>query len=135
MTRYLLDTDTASAGIRGDPRLDARLAPGTLWWAVSAVTRAELRFGIALRPHALNLARRVEGFLAAAVTLPWDEAAADAHGRLRALLRQRGTPIGVYDEMIAAHALAVGATVVTNNVRHFSAVPGLHIENWLAAQP
>lgn len=95
------------------------------------MTRAELRFGLALKPQALNLARRVEGFLAAAVTLPWDEAAGDAYGRLRALLRQRGTPIGVYDEMIAAHALAIGATVVTNNTRHFSAVPGLLIENWL----
>ena len=135
MSRYLLDTDTARAGIRGDPQLDGRLARGTAVWAVSAVTRAELRFGLALKPQALNLARRVEGFLAAAVTLPWDEAAADAHGHLRALLRQRGTPIGVYDEMIAAHALAIGATVVTNNTRHFSAVPGLLIENWLMAGP
>lgn len=130
---FLLDTDTASAAIRGDARLDAKLVslPGSAW-GISAVTRAELRYGLARKPDALRLARLVNAFLGAAITLPWDDGAADEYGRLRALLEKRGTPIGVYDEMIAAHAVALGATVVTNNTRHFSLVPGLRLENWLA---
>jgi tRNA(fMet)-specific endonuclease VapC len=58
-------------------------------------------------------------------------AAADAHGRLRAVSRLQGPPIGVFDEMIAGHALALGAVVVTNHTRHFARVPGLVTENWL----
>lgn len=63
--------------------------------------------------------------------LPWDAKAANRHGELRADLKARGKPIDDFDEMIAAHALTVGAVVVTDNTRHFSRVPGLVIENWL----
>jgi len=58
-------------------------------------------------------------------------AVAERHGALRAELRTRGTPIGDFDEMIAAHELAVGAVTVTDNTKHFSKIPGLVIENWL----
>lgn len=58
-------------------------------------------------------------------------AAAERHGALRAEMRTRGTLIGDFDEMIAAHGLAIGAVVVTDNTKHFSKVPGLVIENWL----
>ena len=63
----------------------------------------------------------------------WDEQAADRHGRLRARLRGLGAPIGDFDEMIAAHALSLGAVLVTDNVRHFERVGGLVIENWVRA--
>lgn len=132
MTLYMLDTNIASAAIRGDAGIDARmqqLVPGQ--WCISAVTRSELRFGIELKPAVTRLARVVDAFLAVADVAPWDTAAADAHGRLRAVLQLQGTPIGVFDEMIAGHALAIGAVVVTDNVRHFSRVPGLELENWL----
>ena len=132
MRLYMLDTNVASAAIRGSAALDARL--GRLepqQWCVSAITRAELRYGLALRPEATRLARLVDGFLAATTTLPWDEAAADAHGRLRAQLRQAGKPIGDFDEMIAGHALALGAVLVTDNIRHFQWVGGLVLENWI----
>ena len=132
MPLYMLDTNIASAAIRGTPRLDERL----LWmdpsqWCVSAVTRAEMRYGIALKPGARRLAEMVEAFLRFTTTVPWDEAAADAHGRLRVQLRQRGTPIGTFDEMIAAHAVALDAVLVTDNTRHFELVDGLKLENWI----
>jgi len=133
--RYMLDTNVASAALKGVPRIDARLAElGADEWCISAVTRAELRYGVALRPAAVRLARYVDAFLQAAWTAPWDALAADQHGRVRARLRLAGTPIGDFDEMIAAHALAVGAVLVTDNTRHFERVEGLALENWIRDQ-
>ena len=137
MTLYLLDTHVASAAIRGVAAIDARLVQlDPAHWCISAITRSELRHGVALRPAATRLAQHVEAFLQAASTAPWDEEAADRHGRLRAHLRVRGTPIGEVDTMIAAHALSLGAVLVTENVQHFRCVEGLAIESWVqAARP
>lgn len=132
MTRYMLDTNIVSAALRGHADLDDRLQrldPAA--WCISAITRAELRYGLALKPAAVRLAELVDAFLQAAVVASWDAAAADAHGILRAELKRRGTPIGVYDEMIGAHALALDAVLVTDNVQHFERIPGLRWENWL----
>jgi len=132
MMLYMLDTNAASEAIRGNPLFDARLqalAPGQ--WCVGAVTCSELRYGIARRPEAVRLARLVEAFLHITAILPWDARAANQHGQLRAYLRAQGSPIGDFDEMIAAHALALDAILVTDNVRHFERIPGLRIENWL----
>jgi len=132
MPHFMLDTNAASAAMRGTAGLDQRLAQlDPSQWCISAVTRAEIRYGAALRPDATQLARRIEAFFEAAPTAPWDEVAADMHGRLRAELRRRGTPIGDFDEMIAAHALALGSVLVTDNTRHFERVDGLVIENWI----
>jgi tRNA(fMet)-specific endonuclease VapC len=128
----MLDTNIVSVALRGHAEVDARLAQlASERWCISAITRAELRFGVAMKPGATTLARLVDAFLQAARTLPWDEAAADAHGRVRASLRSAGSPIGDFDEMIAAHALAAGAVLVTDNLRHFERVPGLALENWI----
>ena len=134
MTLYMLDTNAASAALRGVAGLDERLTQlEPEQWCISAVTRAEIRYGLALKPAALNLARFVEAFLDTAWTTSWDAAAADQHGKLRARLRALGTPIGNLDEMIAAHALALGAVLVTDNTRHFERVEGLALENWVRA--
>ena len=128
----MLDTNIASAAIRGEEAVQARLRdmiPQA--WCISSITRSELRFGIERMPRAVRLARIVGAFLDLAATAPWDLAAADAHARLRAQLERKGTPIGAYDEMIAGHALAIGAVVVTDNERHFRRVEGLAVENWL----
>lgn len=128
----MLDTNIVTAALRRDAALDERMrgmTPGS--WCISAVTRSELRYGVEKNPQATRLATIVQAFLAAAVAAPWDAAAADATGRVRALLKKQGTPIGVYDEMIAGHALALGAIVVTDNTKHFAQVPGLVLENWL----
>jgi tRNA(fMet)-specific endonuclease VapC len=134
MTLYMLDTNVISAAIRGESKIDQRLEQlDTSQWCISAVTHSELRFGLALKPNATKLAKCVEGFLQLANTAPWYHLVADIHGQLRAQLRQVGTPIGHFDEMIAAHAMALGVILVTDNVRHFQLVPGLAIENWQRA--
>lgn len=129
---YLLDTDIASHVIRGtSPGADARLvsAPTSSLY-VSAITRGELRLGVSRKPEALRLARLVDEFLMRVPTLDWTADAADAYGELRAELERRGTPIGNLDTLIAAHALAIDATLVTANRRHFEPVPSLQIEDW-----
>lgn len=99
--------------------------------ALSAITLAELRFGIAAsQRRPVNLAK-LELFLAAFEIVPFDAPAASTYGSLRAQLQARGTPIGPLDTLIAAHALALGAIMVTHNVREFGRVPGLTVENWL----
>ena len=130
---YLLDTDTCSYAIRGaSAALDARLAkekPDAL--AISAVTRAELMFGLEKRGNPRALSRVVHGFLDRITVMPWDTAAADHCARLRAVLERGGTPIGVMDSMIAGHALALKATLATNNLKHFQKVAALRVENWV----
>jgi tRNA(fMet)-specific endonuclease VapC len=132
MPLYMLDTNAASAAMRGTASIDDRLQQlDTSEWCISAITHSEIRFGVALKPDAIRLARYVDAFLSVATTVPWDEVAAERHGRLRAALRLAGSPIGDFDEMIAAHALALGAVLVTDNVKHFARVEGLVVENWL----
>ena len=128
----MLDTDTSSYVIKGsDPKVDAHLRRLDLMQVcISAVTRAELRFGVLRIPGAKRLATEVEKFLRGVQTLAWDEAAADQFAEVRADLERGGTPIGSMDTMIAAHAKASKAILVTNNVRHFRLVKGLSIENW-----
>ena len=131
-SRFLLDTDTCSYIIKGNhPALDRRLQDlNSGQAAISAITRAELRFGIALRPEATRLAMLVEAFLQFVVTLPWDAPAADQYGALRAALQQIGQPIGDHDTMIAAHALTANATLITHNLAHFERVSGLSCADW-----
>lgn len=134
---YMLDTDIASYVIKGaSPSLDAHLAElAVAQVCISSVTRAELRFGVRRIPHASRLAAQVEHFLTGIHTLAWDDAAADAFAEVRADLERKGAPIGVMDTMIAAHAVAVSAVLVTNNARHFGRVKGLSTENWIRKGP
>lgn len=130
--RFLLDTDICSYIIKGHhPALDGRLRSlNPQQVAISAVTRAELRFGVALRPEATRLAMLVESFLQTVATLPWDAPTADRYGALRAMLQQARQPIGDHDTMIAAHALTVNATLITHNLAHFARVSGLSCADW-----
>ena len=130
---YLLDTNIVSQLLRGPSAADQHLLKMQRdSWGISAVTRGELSFGIALRPEAVRLRQKVSAFLDTCHTWPWDSEAADWFGRIRADLRQQGQSIGYADEMIAAHALALGCILVTDNVRHFQRVAGLRVENWLS---
>lgn len=131
----LLDTDICIDLLNQRPgfeailrRLDGR-QQGEV--ALSAITLAELRFGIAASQRRDVDLAKLELFLAAFEIAPFDASAAIAYGSLRARLKVLGTPIGPFDTLIAAHALALGATVVTHNVREFGRVPGLTVENWL----
>lgn len=97
---------------------------------MSALTLAELRYG-ADHKGSRRLHRLIDTFAAAVVVMPFDEAAATEFGRIGSLLADRATPIGEFDALIAAHAVALRCTLVTDNVRHFSRVPGLEVETWV----
>lgn len=130
---YMLDTDTASYSIRRrSPAIDERLIsiPAERI-CISAITHAELRFGLTKLPPSHLLQHRTHVFLAAIPTLPWGSEAAEHFATIRFQLQRIGTPIGVLDMMIAAHAIAAGAILVTNNVRHFERIgPPLVLQNW-----
>lgn len=96
----------------------------------SIIAAAELRFGAAKR-NAARLTGLVDDLLSGLVIEPWDRPADQEYARLRSSLESRGAVIGGNDLLIAAHAVALGATVVTDNVREFSRVDGLNVENWL----
>ena len=96
---------------------------------MSAITLAELRYG-ADRKGSRKLHALIDTFTEAIEVVPFDEHAAAEFGRIGAVLADRGTPIGELDVLIAAHAVALRCTLVTNNVRHFTRVPGLSVENW-----
>jgi tRNA(fMet)-specific endonuclease VapC len=129
--KYVLDTDSVSFALRGQGDVAARIKahkPSDL--CVSAITVAELRYG-ADRKGSRKLHGLIDTFASAIEVAPFDEAAALEFGRIGSLLADRGTPTGEFDVLIAAHAVALRRTLVTNNVRHFSKVPGLSLENWV----
>lgn len=129
---YLLDTDTCIYIINRRPHEvfeRFRLHPaGSI--GVSSITAAELNFGITKSGSARNRAA-LDKFLAPLEVMPFDQEAALKYGAVRAALELRGTPIGALDTLIAAHALNLGAILVTNNLREFQRVDGLAVENWL----
>ena len=128
---YMLDTNASSAAIRGDAGLDAKLQTlDRREWCISTITVAEHMYGLAKKPEAVRLAELVHAFLDAANVLMWDMAAAHALGRVRADLEKRGQVIGAYDMLIAAHALSRNLILVTDNIREFTRVENLKVENW-----
>ena len=128
----MLDTNAASQAIRSHPQVIGRLVATPLSdLCVSSVTRGELLFGVAKRPEAQALQRAVEEFLLRVDSLPWDGAAADLYGAVRARLERRGRPLGALDMIIAAHAASVGATLVSHDAA-FGQVEGLDLEDWEA---
>ena len=97
---------------------------------ISSITLAELRHG-ASRRSSTKLHESIDAFIMNVAVLPFDDVCAGQYGVLAAELASLGTPIGDFDVLIAAHAIAVEATLVTNNVKHFNRVRGLPVENWL----
>jgi tRNA(fMet)-specific endonuclease VapC len=83
------------------------------------------------RKRSSKLHALIDTFATAVDVVPFDEQAAREFGRIGSLLADRGTPIGEINVLIAGHAVALRCTLVTNNTRHFSKVPGLAVENWL----
>lgn len=128
--RFLLDTNAASYAItKKSSVFDRRLMRVPMEeLAVSAVTEGELRYGLARRPSA-PLQATVETFLLAVTVFPWDSDAARSYGPLRADLERGGQPMGSLDLMIAAHALALGLILVSNDAA-FRRIPRLKLEDW-----
>lgn len=128
---YLLDTNIASYVIKGNiPAVRRRLVAIPIEQiTISSVTEGELHYGVARRLGAVTLQRIVEEFLLRVTVLPWDSEAARQYGSLRAELERMGLPMGNLDLMIAAHALATDAVLVTND-RAFTRIKKLKIEDW-----
>lgn len=132
--RYLLDTNICIyIAKHRPPEVRARFerhAAGEL--AVSAITLGELRFGAEKSQARTKALAIVEQLTTALNVLPLSADTAHRYGILRAALEREGRPIGNNDLWIAAHALAEGCILVTNNTREFERVPDLRLENWVA---
>ena len=134
MIRYfMLDTNTVSHIVKGQsPAARVKLAGLSQdeVGCISSITEAEIRFGLAKKPNAHLLRASIEGFLAKIQILDWGREAAAAYGDLRAKLESTGKTLGNLDMLIAAHAIAVGAVLVTNNKRFSEAEALSTIAKW-----
>ena len=130
--KYLLDTNIISDLIR-DPQGKAaqRVARmGDENICTSIIVAAELRYGCA-KSGSKKLSKAVDDMLGEIAIVPFDVPVDERYGLIRSALETAGTPIGGNDMLIAAHALAVGAVMVTANMSEFRRVKGLKVENWL----
>ena len=131
---FMLDTDTCIFLMRGDsPALAAKVQSVPLQQQVmSAVTFAELTYGVQVSTAAKRKQNQsvLDSLALHLAVLDWPQDAAKHYAEIRADLKKRGAQIGAADLMIAAHARAMGAIVVTNNVKDFERVKGLVVENW-----
>ena len=130
--RFLLDTDTCIYAINERPAkvLAQLLANEDEGIGISVVTAAELHFGARKSGSSRNV-RALDHFLEPLTVFEFDLDAARKYAEVRHALEKKGAPIGPLDTQIAAHALSLGLTLVTNNVREFRRVPGLRVENWV----
>jgi tRNA(fMet)-specific endonuclease VapC len=131
---WMLDTNTCSYAMRRHPaRVKARFDQvGHTHLAISTLVLAELFYGAARHPtRSEAYFAEIADFSRRLRVVPWSEVAALGYARIRAELERRGAPIGNMDLLIAAHALAEKAVLVTHNTREFERVPGLVVENWV----
>lgn len=131
--RYLLDTNICIYLIKKKPPevLQKFNAYSVGEIGISSITVAELQFGVQKSRYLEQNQRALEQFLIPLTIADFDYQAAIAYGAIRATLEAQGTPIGSLDTLIAAHASSLNVTLVTNNTREFSRVPGLEIVNWV----
>ena len=132
--RYMLDINICIYAIKHRPPevLAALRTHEAAGLGLSSITVAELFFGVYKSGSARNIAALTQ-FLEPLEIADFDRDAALRYGRLRATLEAAGTPIGPLDSQIAAHALALDVTLVSHNSREFNRVPGLRLEDWVAA--
>ena len=131
--RWMLDTNTCIYVMKHHPpQVQARLrrvAIGEV--GISAIVLAELRFGVEKSRRRDENTAALTDFLSFCLVLDWPQQATERYARIRNTLEAQGTPIGSNDLLIAAHALHLGCTLVTNNVEEFRRVSGLDIDNWI----
>jgi tRNA(fMet)-specific endonuclease VapC len=130
--RFLLDTNICIYLIKKKPpqvlQKFSVYSVGEI--GISAISVAELQFGVQKSRYPTKNQRALEQFLIPLTIADFDHPAATTYGLIRTLLEGQGTPIGPLDRLIAAHALSLNVTLVTNNVREFSRVPNLKLINW-----
>lgn len=128
---YLLDTNICIYIINSRPEkvLDRFHLHSVGSIGISSVTASELTFGV-IKSGSERNKLALEMFMAPLEIFPFDASVIWHYGKLRTFLEKEGRPIGALDTMIAAHAISLNAILVTNNIREFSRVEGLHYENW-----
>jgi tRNA(fMet)-specific endonuclease VapC len=130
INRYMLDTNMVSHFIKGSTNVRNKVVSVPMSeLGISAITEGELLFGLANKPDAKQLSLVVHEFLIRVNVLPWDNNVAACYGTLCAGMQKKGKILGNLDLLIAAHALALGAVLITND-RAFAQVDGLKIEDW-----
>lgn len=128
--RYLLDTNIVSHILRRQPNVMARLQSVPMSdLYISAVTHAELMYGLAKKPDAAKLHRAVHELLLRISVLPFNEQASTHYGKFKAQTEQSGKNLASLDMMIAAHASAVSAVLVSNDAA-FQQIADLSVEDW-----
>lgn len=130
---YMLDTNMVSHFIRMHPSVVGRVISTPMAsLCISAITEGELLFGLAKRPGAKQLHLAVREFLRRVDVLDWDSSAAEHYGTLRAGMQGQGKVLAPLDMLIAAHAISVGAVLVSND-QAFRQLAALQIEDWTVA--
>ena len=127
---YMLDTNMVSYFLKGVNNVCNKIVAVPMSrLGISAIPEGELLFGLAKKTDAKQLSKVVHEFLIRVDVLPWDSVVAACYGKLRADMQKKGKLLGNLDLLIAAHALALGAVLVTND-RAFTQVEDLKIEDW-----
>ena len=131
--KWMLDTNSCIAIMNGSPESVRRelLKHPVDSVGMSVVNLYELEYGVNKSKKKAQNRKTLEGFRKYIQTYPWDDACAVQAGLLRAMLEKQGNLIGPYDMLIAAHTLALGATLVTHNMKEFKRVKGLKVVDWV----
>jgi tRNA(fMet)-specific endonuclease VapC len=128
----MLDTNMISFLVRGNASvLEALKAHRQDFLCISALTLAEIKFGLARKGNPARLSDAMDKVLSPIEVLPFDADCAVSYGDIRSFLEKGGSPIGAMDMLIAAHAAQTDCILVTDNTKAFARVPHLMIENWL----
>lgn len=130
--RYMLDTNICIYLIKQKPEKVLRhfKAHSVGEIGISSITLAELRYGVERSQQVKKNQQALEDFTLPLEIADFDEVAAEVYGNVRAGLEQAGTPVGSMDMLIGAHALSLGVTLVTNNLREFQKIKNLKVVDW-----
>lgn len=130
---FMLDTNICIYTIKRKPPrvLDRFQRTEISEISISSITLSELLYGVSKSSNPEKNFMALTQFVAPIDILPYGDDAAQYYGDLRAHLEKQGTPIGSLDMLIAAHALSISGTLVTNNEKEFNRVPNLNVENWV----
>lgn len=132
MLAYMLDTNICIYVMKTYPaELLERFNAAAEQLCISSITLGELYYGAEKSVRRSQNLTAIEHFIARLEVLPFSAKAAAHHGQIRAELERQGRPAGAYDMLIGAHARSEGLIIVTNNVREFSRMSGLRVENWV----
>jgi tRNA(fMet)-specific endonuclease VapC len=130
MIRYMLDTNTVSYFVRGNPHVTKTVVSHDYSsLCISTIVEAELLYGIERNPAATRVATIVHEFLSRVDALPWTSQESACFAVTRTKMERSGKSLQLHDMLIAAHALSLGATLVTSDTA-FRHVPSLTVEDW-----